>query len=197
MAPAFELLAVGASAGGPEAIEALLTRLPADAPPIVIVQHMPQTFVPLLVRRLDDICPMRVRIAAGGEVPAPGSAYIAPGTHHLIVEQHDEVLRLRLTRGPHVSFQRPSVDVLFQSIAKLAGVRVVAALLTGMGHDGAAGMVALRAAGHVTIAEDESSCAVFGMPREAIARGAVDYVLPLPEIGRVALKLSGGAGDGL
>jgi two-component system chemotaxis response regulator CheB len=175
----FGLLAVGASAGGPEAIEALLTRLPADVPPIVIVQHMPQTFIPLLVRRLDDVCPMRVRIAVGGEAPARGTAYIAPGKHHLIVEQHDQVLGLRLTRGPQVHFQRPSVDVLFQSLAKLTGVRVVAALLTGMGHDGAAGMIALRAAGHLTIAEDESSCAVFGMPREAIARGGASQVLPI------------------
>src|SRR5204862_7696155 len=140
-------LAVGASAGGPEALEALLTRLPADGPPIVVVQHMPQTFIPLLARRLDDVCPMRVRMAVGGEVPAQGTAYIAPGEYHLIVEPHEGVLRLRLTRGPRVHFQRPSVDVLFESLARLTGVRVVAALLTGMGHDGAAGMVALRAAG--------------------------------------------------
>jgi two-component system chemotaxis response regulator CheB len=176
------LIAIGASTGGPQAIEALLTRLPADTPPIVIAQHMPAQFTRTFASRLDGVCPMRVSEAAGSEQLEPGVAYIAPGDRHLLVERHGVMLKTRLTDGPPVHHQRPAVDVLFHSIARLTGVPVVALVLTGMGADGADGMVALRTAGAETIAEDEHSCVVFGMPREAIARGGAVHVATLLRI---------------
>ena len=173
------IIAIGASAGGPQAIEALLTRLPVESPPILIVQHMPATFVPLLVQRLDQSCSLRVVVAKGGETPSRGTVYLAPGDQHLLVGQQDGALRLRTSRGARVHFHRPAVDVLFQSLARLRQVTIVGVLLTGMGEDGADGMLALHREGHETIAEDRRSCVVFGMPRAAIQRGAVRRVLPL------------------
>lgn len=173
------LIAIGASTGGTQAIEAVLTRLPADAPPICIVQHMPANFTRAFAARLNGICPMRVIEAKGDEQLERGVAYIAPGDYHLTIERHGVQLRTRLAQGPHVCHQRPSVDVMFQSVARLTGTPVVAALLTGMGSDGADGMVALRQAGAETIAEDERSCIVFGMPKEAIARGGAVHVATL------------------
>lgn len=173
------LVAIGASTGGTQAIESLLTRLPADVPPIVIVQHMPANFTRAFADRLNSVCPMRVREAAGGEVLERGTAYVAPGDYHLVVERFGVQLRTGLRQGPPVHHQRPAVDVTFHSIAKLVGVPTVALLLTGMGADGADGMVALRRAGAETIAEDEHSCVVFGMPKEAIARGGAAHVATL------------------
>ena len=173
------IIAIGASAGGPQAIEALLTRLPVESPPILIVQHMPATFVPLLVQRLDQSCSLRVVVAKGGETLSRGTVYLAPGDQHLLVDQQDGVVRLRTSRGARVRFHRPAVDVLFQSLARLSRVTIVGVLLTGMGEDGADGMLALHREGHETIAEDRRSCVVFGMPRAAIARGAARRVLPL------------------
>jgi two-component system chemotaxis response regulator CheB len=173
------LLAIGASTGGTQAIESLLTRLPADMPPIVIAQHMPRGFTAAFAARLDSVVPMRVVEAGGGETLERGVAYIAPGDRHLLVETVGFKLRTRLSDGPRVQYQRPAVDVLFASLARLLGIPVVAALLTGMGADGADGMVALRAAGAETIAEAEESCVVFGMPKEAIARGGAMHVTPL------------------
>jgi two-component system chemotaxis response regulator CheB len=176
------ILAIGASTGGPAAIEALLTRLPAEAPPIVIAQHMPPHFTRAFAERLDRSCSLHVVEAAGGEQLQPGFAYIAPGDRHLVVERHGVLLATRLTDGPPVHHQRPAVDVLFHSLAKIKGVPIVALLLTGMGQDGADGMVALRKGGAETIAEDERSCVVFGMPREAIARGGAAHVATLLRI---------------
>jgi two-component system, chemotaxis family, protein-glutamate methylesterase/glutaminase len=176
------ILAIGASTGGPQAIEALLTRLPGDAPPIVITQHMPAHFTRAFAERLDRSCAVRVVEATGGERLEPGMAYIAPGDRHMLVELHGLRLATRLTDGPPVHHQRPAVDVLFHSLARLQGVPTVALLLTGMGQDGADGMVALRAAGAETIAEDEHSCVVFGMPREAIVRGGAVHVATLLRI---------------
>jgi two-component system chemotaxis response regulator CheB len=173
------LILVGASTGGTQAIEALLTRLPADVPPILIVQHMPANFTKAFAERLDRVCPMRVIESAGGEVIERGTVYIAPGDHHMIVERNGVQLKTALRDGPPVHHQRPAVDVLFHSAARLQGVPMVAALLTGMGADGADGMLALRRAGAETIAEDEQSCVVFGMPREAINRGAAGHVVSL------------------
>lgn len=173
------LILIGASTGGTQAIEAVLSRLPGDMPPIVIAQHMPATFTRAFAERLDGTCPTRVREAAGAEPLERGAAYIAPGDHHLLVDRQGLRLRTLVARGPLVHHQRPSVDVLFQSAARLAGLPMVALLLTGMGSDGADGMVALRAAGAVTIAEDEQSCVVFGMPKEAIARGGASQVVSL------------------
>jgi len=170
------LLVIGASTGGPQAIESLLTRLPADVPPICIVQHMPANFTKAFAQRLNTVCPMEVIEAAGGEQLQRGVAYLAPGDYHMVVERVGLQLRTRLNQGPAVCHQRPAVDVLFHSVARLQGLSVVAVLLTGMGSDGADGMVALRQAGAETIAEDERSCVVFGMPKEAIARGGAIHV---------------------
>ncbi|MGH9309654.1 MAG: protein-glutamate methylesterase/protein-glutamine glutaminase [Vicinamibacterales bacterium] len=180
--PPSGILAIGASTGGPQAIEALLTRLPGNTPPIVIVQHMPPHFTRAFAERLDKTCAVRVIEAHGGERLEPGVAYLAPGDRHMLVERHGVLLATRLTDGPAVHHQRPAVDVLFHSLARLRGVPIVALLLTGMGQDGADGMVALRQAGAETIAEDEHSCVVFGMPREAIARGGAAHVATLLRI---------------
>ena len=176
------ILAIGASTGGPQAIEGILTRLPANTPPIVIAQHMPPHFTRAFADRLDRTCAVTVVEAAGGERLEPGVAYIAPGDRHLLIERHGVVLATRLTDGPQVHHQRPAVDVLFHSLARIKGVPIVALLLTGMGQDGADGMVALRNAGAETVAEDEHSCVVFGMPREAIARGGAAHVATLLRI---------------
>jgi two-component system, chemotaxis family, protein-glutamate methylesterase/glutaminase len=173
------ILAIGASTGGPLAIESVLTRMPGETPPIVIAQHMPAGFTKALAERLDGMCALRVVEAAGGEQLEPGTAYLAPGEHHLVVQACGTTLTTALHDGPPVHHQRPAVDELFFSLAKLRGVPIVAALLTGMGSDGADGLLALRQAGAETIAEDEQSCIVFGMPREAIARGAAMHVATL------------------
>jgi two-component system chemotaxis response regulator CheB len=173
------LILVGASTGGTQAIEALLTRLPADIPPILIVQHMPPLFTKAFAERLDRTCAMKVIESAGGEQVQPGVVYIAPGDRHMVVERHGLKLMTALRDGPPVHYQRPAVDVLFHSAARLQGVPMVAAILTGMGQDGADGLLALRHAGAATLAEDEQSCVVFGMPKEAIARGAAAHVVTL------------------
>ncbi len=173
------LILIGASTGGTQAIEAVLTRLPADVPPIAIVQHMPPHFTAAFAERLDGICPMRVTEATDGELLERGHAYIAPGDFHMVIQRLGLQLRVALRQGPAVHHQRPAVDVLFRSAVALRGIPIVAALLTGMGADGAEGMVALRAAGAETIAEDEESCVVFGMPREAILRGGATHVSTL------------------
>jgi two-component system chemotaxis response regulator CheB len=173
------LIVVGASTGGTQAIEALLSRLPAGAPPIMIVQHMPAQFTKAFANRLDGICAMSVVEANGSEPLRRGVAYIAPGDFHMVVEARGVELRAIIGTGPAVHYQRPSVDVLFHSAARLRGVPTVALLLTGMGTDGAEGMVALKNAGAVTIAEAEQSCVVFGMPAEAIARGGASHVATL------------------
>ncbi len=173
------LLLIGASTGGPQAIEAVLTRLPADVPPTLVVQHMPANFTAAFAARLDQVCPMRVFEARGGERLTRGTVLVAPGDHHLLVQRQGVELTAVLRQGPQVHHQRPAVDVLFASAAQLTGVPTVAVLLTGMGADGADGMVALRRAGAITLAEDEHSCVVFGMPREAIARGGAERVVSL------------------
>ena len=176
------IIAIGASTGGPQAIEAVLSRLPAETPPIVIAQHMPAGFTRAFADRLDKACAIRVVEAAGGEQLESGTAYVAPGEHHLVVQVRGIKLMTALHDGPPVHHQRPAVDELFFSLAKLRCVPIVAALLTGMGSDGADGLLALRQAGAETIAEDEHSCVVFGMPREAIARGAAMHVATLLQI---------------
>jgi two-component system chemotaxis response regulator CheB len=173
------LILIGASTGGTQAIEAVLTRLPADAPPILIVQHMPAGFTQAFATRLNSVCAMDVIEARGGELLKRGMACIAPGDYHLMVEAVGLELRTVVRTGPAVHYQRPAVDVLFHSATRLKNTPIVAALLTGMGSDGADGMVALRKAGATTIAEDEQSCVVFGMPKEAIARGGAEHISTL------------------
>jgi two-component system chemotaxis response regulator CheB len=182
------LLVIGASTGGTQATEALLTRLPGDCPPILIVQHMPANFTRAYADRLNTVCPMRVKEAVDGDRPERGLALIAPGDYHMVLETLGVQMRMSIRQGPQVHHQRPAVDVLFHSVAKLRGVPVVACLLTGMGADGADGMVALKSAGAETIAEDEHSCIVFGMPREAIARGGTTHVASLLNMPRVVME---------
>ena len=179
MRHAGSLILIGASTGGTQAIESLLTRLPADAPPIVIVQHMPASFTKAFAARLNDVCALHVAEAKGGEVLQAGHAYVAPGGHHMVVERVGTQLQVALRGGPAVHYQRPAVDVLFLAASKLRHVRTVGIVLTGMGHDGADGLLALRQAGAQTIAEDEQSCVVYGMPKEAIARGGAQHVATL------------------
>jgi two-component system chemotaxis response regulator CheB len=176
------IIAIGASTGGTQAIEAVLTRMPAEMPPIVITQHIPAGFSAAFAERLNRTCALEVREAAGGERLAPGFAYIAPGDYHLLVDRSAAGWTLRLDSGPKVCYQRPSVDVMFESIAAAAGNHCLAVLLTGMGADGSRGMLSLKNAGARTIAESEKTCVVFGMPREAIRLGAAAHVLPLGEI---------------
>jgi two-component system chemotaxis response regulator CheB len=176
------LVAIGASTGGPSALERVLAGVPADSPPILIVQHMPAHFTRLFAKHLDGTSAVRVVEAAQHQELRAGTAYLAPGDYHMTVDRRDGALRTVLRRGAAVHRQRPSVDVLFESLTGLQGIPIVGVLLTGMGDDGADGMVALRRAGHQTIAEDEQSCVVFGMPREAIARGGASHTVPLERI---------------
>ena len=173
------LIAIGASTGGTQAIESLVTRLPQGMPPIVITQHMPPGFTKRFAERLNDVSHHRVVEGQAGDVLRAGSIYIAPGGHHMVVERNGLELRLGLTNSAPVHFQRPAVDVLFQSVANLRSQPAIGVVLTGMGQDGADGLLAMRKAGATTFAEDEQSCVVFGMPKEAIARGGVTDVVTL------------------
>lgn len=198
LARANGLILIGASAGGPQAIEAVVTRLPADTPPILIAQHMPAPFTRAFAARLDAECAMTVVEAQDGERLKRGTAYVAPGDAHLVVRPAGGLLRAGLEHGAAVHYQRPAVDVLFHSATRVRGVPIVALLLTGMGADGADGMMALREAGATTIAQDERSCVVFGMPAEAIARGAATRVAPLLTMpGLIADALLAGQSDSL
>lgn len=177
------LLVIGASTGGPETISRILAELPAQVPPILIVQHMPSDFTGPFAERLDRLCRFEVREAVDGDTLETGLALLAPGDRHMMVEQRGTRRQIRLLDGPPVNQFRPSVDVTFRSCAKLQGVAGVGVLLTGMGKDGAQGLLALREAGFVTLAQDEATSVVFGMPREAIELGAARYIVPLEKIG--------------
>lgn len=186
------LIAIGASTGGTEAIREVLARLPADCPPIVMVQHMPEMFTGSFAKRLDGLCAMRVKEAEDGEKLAPGTAYLAPGHSHLALRRSGVGLVCVLSQAEPVNRHRPAVDVLFQSVAELAGGQAVGVLLTGMGKDGAQGLLAMRRAGAWTIAQDQESCVVYGMPREAVAIGAAAESAPLKEVAqRVWARLQG------
>ncbi len=182
------VIAIGASTGGTRAIETLLTQLPADIPGIVIVQHMPEYFTHAFAQRLNQICPMQVREARDRDQVVPGIALIAPGNRHLILQQSGALYMVRVKEGPPVHHQRPSVDVLFYSVARSAGRNAIGVILTGMGMDGAKGLLAMRESGAQTLAQDEESCIVFGMPKEAIKLGAVDAVVPLSRMAQAILE---------
>jgi two-component system, chemotaxis family, protein-glutamate methylesterase/glutaminase len=184
-----QLLAIGASTGGTEAIAELLRALPADAPGVVIVQHIPPEFSRRFAERLDRECALSVREAKDDDEILVGHAYVAPGDHHLRVKRSGARWRCRLSDEPPVSGHRPSVDVLFESVASEAGRNAVGVLLTGMGVDGARGLGAMRAVGAVTIAQDRESSVVWGMPGEAVKRGAAVEVLPLGDIAERTLVL--------
>jgi two-component system chemotaxis response regulator CheB len=177
-----KLIAIGASTGGTEAIKEVIVRLPAEVPGIVIVQHMPEAFTPSFAKRLDSLGAVRVVEARGGERIQPGHAYLAPGHSHLLVKKSGAGWVTELSQGEPVNRHRPSVDVLFNSVAKEAGKSAIGAILTGMGKDGAQGMLAMRQAGAWNIGQDQDSCVVYGMPREAAQVGAVDEVTSLNNV---------------
>jgi two-component system chemotaxis response regulator CheB len=174
-----KLIIIGASTGGTEAIKDFLTQMPSDCPGILITQHMPEGFTRSFAKRLDGLCKISVQEAAGGERVLPGHAYIAPGHSHLLLARSGANYVTQLDQGPPVNRHRPSVDVLFNSAAACAGKNAVGVILTGMGKDGALGMLEMKKAGAYNFAQDEATCVVFGMPREAIAVGATDEVGPL------------------
>ena len=176
------ILAIGASTGGTEAIRELLAQLPPDAPGTVITQHIPRAFSAAFARRLNDSSALRVLEAEDGQQVLPGHAYVAPGDRHLRIERSGARYLCRLDHGPAVNHLRPSVDVLFESVAEAAGARSIGVLLTGMGRDGAQGLLQMRNGGSQTIAQDEASSVVWGMPGEAVALGAAQLVLPLSAI---------------
>lgn len=182
------ILAIGASTGGTEAIKAVLTQLPVTTPGTVIVQHMPEHFTSAFAERLNGICAMEVREARDGDVVSPGLALLAPGNQHMVLHRSGASYGVRLNKGPQVHYQRPSVDVLFHSVAQHAGPNAVGCILTGMGADGAKGLKMMRDAGAHTVAQDEASCVVFGMPREAIAMEAACEVAPLNAIAQRLLR---------
>ncbi len=186
-----KVIAIGASTGGTEAIKAVLTRMPPNIPGIVIVQHMPANFTTAFANRLNDMCQIQVREAKDRDSVVNGTALIAPGNYHLLLKRSGARYYVEVKQGPLVCHQRPSVDVLFNSVAQYAGANAVGVILTGMGADGARGMAAMKEAGAKTIAQDEASCVVFGMPKEAIKTGAVDVVLPLKDIAAQMVKFSG------
>ncbi len=176
------IICIGASTGGTEALREVLEQLPADGPGIVIVQHMPEHFTHAFARRLNTLCAMEVKEAEEGDVVQQGRVLIAPGNHHMALRRTGSRYTVNIIDGPHVSRHRPSVDVLFRSAAQSAGRNAMGILLTGMGDDGARGLLEMRGAGSLTVAQDEGSSVVFGMPKEAISLGAADRILPLKRV---------------
>lgn len=183
-----QLIAIGASTGGVEALRDLLTVLPANAPPIIISQHMPPIFTKSFAQRLDGLCRISVHEAEHGMKLKAGMACIAPGSHHLTIKSKPGGWLCQLDDGPLVSGHKPSVDVMFESVAAVAGNRAVSAILTGMGKDGARGMLAIREQGGVTIGQNEASCVVYGMPKAAFDCGALSMQVPLSDIAYTLLK---------
>ncbi len=180
--PPNTVIAIGASTGGTEAIQDVLMGLPPDGPGIVITQHIPPVFSRAFADRLHQVCPMSVKEACDGDPVLPGMALIAPGNFHMLLYKSGGGYRVRIKDGPLVCYQRPSVDVMFSSVAESVGPRAVGVLLTGMGSDGAQGLLKMKNAGARTFAQDEASCVVFGMPREAIRLGAAERAVPLSRI---------------
>lgn len=182
-----KLILLGASTGGTEAIKEVLTQLPPTSPPVVIVQHMPAGFTASFARRLDGICRITVKEGEHRERIMPGHAYIAPGGHHMVLRRSGAFYTTEINEDTPVNLHRPSVDKLFLAAAPDVGRNAVGILLTGMGKDGALGMQALHKSGVYTIAQDEATCVVYGMPREAVRLGVADAVLPIQEIAAHAL----------
>jgi two-component system chemotaxis response regulator CheB len=187
-----QVILLGASTGGTEALRDVLARLPRDLPGICIVQHIPEGFSTAFAERLNAVCALEVREARDGDVVRPGLVLIAPGDLHMTIHKNGpDGFRVQVANGPKVGHHRPSVDLLFQSAASIMGPRVVAGLFTGMGRDGAEGLLALRQAGAKTFAQDEESCVVFGMPRAAMENGAAERMVPLQNIAAHIVKLAG------
>ena len=177
-----QVIAIGASTGGTEALKAVLTRMPANSSGTVVVQHMPANFTTAFAERLNGLCPMTVKEAKNNDSVTQGTVLIAPGNFHMLLRRSGARYYVEVKDGPMVHHQRPAVDVLFKSAAQVAGANSIGVILTGMGADGAAGMLEMKRAGARTIAQDENSCVVFGMPKEAIKLGGADRVLPLDQI---------------
>jgi len=182
------VIVIGTSTGGTQALEYLFTQLPRTAPPIVVVQHMPEHFTAAFAKRLDGICQVTVKEAAHNDRVLPGMVLIAPGGKHMLLQRSGAQYQVEIKDGPLISRHRPSVDVLFRSSAQSAGANAVGIILTGMGDDGAHGMKEMHDAGALTIAQDEASCVVYGMPKEAVKLGAVDGILPLSAIPQLIMQ---------
>jgi two-component system chemotaxis response regulator CheB len=185
-----KVIALGASTGGTVALEHILARMPVDAPGIVIAQHMPATFTKQFAGRLNQVSAMEVREAVEGDSVVPGVALIAPGDYHMLLKRSGARYFVSVRTGPMVHRQRPSVEVLFQSVSRAAGANAIGAILTGMGEDGAQGLLEMRQAGAATVAQDEASCVVYGMPRAAVELGAAEHVVGLERIPSEILRLA-------
>ena len=183
-----KIIAIGASTGGTKAIEVVLRSMPGTSPGTVIVQHMPEKFTAAFAKRLNDICQMEVREARNNDRVSPGVALIAPGNQHMLLQRSGGNYIVKIKGGPRVHYQRPSVDVLFQSVSTCAGKNALGVILTGMGADGAKGLFEMKKHGAITIAQDEQSSVVFGMPREAIRLGAADMVVPLNKVAKNIIR---------
>ncbi len=183
-----KIIAIGASTGGTEALKEVLLKLPANIPGLVIVQHMPAQFTTAFADRLNGLCQIRVKEAQDGEAVLNGQALIAPGNFHMLLRRSGAKYYVQVKDGPMVHHQRPAVDVLFNSVAQYAGANAVGVILTGMGADGAQGLLKMKQAGAKTLAQDEASCVVFGMPKEAIKLGAADQVAPLLEMSQRIIR---------
>lgn len=184
-----KIIAIGASTGGTEAIKTVLTPMPPNSPGIVIVQHMPAQFTTSFAERLDSLSEIHVKEAKDGDSVVNGQALLAPGNFHMLLKRSGARYYVQVKKGPLVHHQRPAADVLFRSVANYAGANAVGIILTGMGSDGAAGLLEMKKAGARTVAQDEKSCVVFGMPKEAIKLGAADKVVSLGDVTRTALKM--------
>ncbi|ABC77073.1 protein-glutamate methylesterase/protein-glutamine glutaminase [Syntrophus aciditrophicus] len=177
-----KVIAIGASTGGTEALKNVLSRMPPDSPGILVVQHMPANFTTAFAERLNSLCQIGVKEAADNDSVTPGTALIAPGNYHMILRRSGARYYVQIKMGPMVHHQRPAVDVLFKSTAKYAGANAIGVILTGMGADGAAGLLEMKQMGAGTIAQNEKSCIVYGMPKEAVKIGAVDKIVHLDSI---------------
>ena len=184
-----KVIAIGSSTGGTEALKAILTKMPPNSPGIVMVQHMPANFTTAFAARLNDLSQITVKEAQDNDSVTPGTALLAPGKYHMILRRSGARYYVEIKTGPMVHHQRPAVDVLFKSTAKYAGANAIGVILTGMGSDGAEGLLEMKQAGASTIAQDEKSCVVFGMPKEAIKLGAVDKVVSLEHIAAEIIKM--------
>lgn len=184
-----KVIAIGASTGGTEALKKVLMKMPPNSPGIVIVQHMPANFTRAFAARLNDLCQISVKEAEDSDSVTPGTALVAPGNYHMIFRRSGARYYVEVKTGPMVHHQRPAVDVLFKSTAKYAGANAIGVILTGMGADGAEGLLEMKNMGAGTIAQDEKTCVVFGMPKEAIKLGAADKVVPLESIASEIIKM--------
>ncbi|MBN2809008.1 MAG: chemotaxis response regulator protein-glutamate methylesterase, partial [Deltaproteobacteria bacterium] len=183
-----KVIAVGSSTGGTEALKAFLTRLPVNAPGIVMVQHMPANFTNAFAERLNELCQIEVKEAEDGDVVRPGRALLAPGNFHMVMRRSGARYLVNVKSGPMIHYQRPAVDPLFRSVARYVGANAIGVILTGMGSDGAKGMREMKDAGAVTFAQDEASCVVYGMPKEAVKAGGVDHIVSLDKMAERVLQ---------